>query len=207
MPLYPSKCCELGSASRLLPLPLSFTWTHIWILQGVVSASFTLFIPLLILPKTEVWVKLPIFCTLRAIWKEWKKRKCKEWNGRKGPTFIFGGPTELFLKIIVLFAKCNIGFWILIRVTCCTSSLDFKNLLLPKCGINWLMPFPCSFSLDILSMKRQKVLMDARKRILFSSNDFPSRTDSIERESTTRYSRSRIWPVLIDFVISTKSWI
>jgi hypothetical protein len=56
-------------------------------------------------------------------------------------------------------------------------------------------------------MKRQKVLMDARKRILFSSNDFPSRTDSIERESTTRYSRSRIWPVLIDFVISTKSWI
>jgi hypothetical protein len=39
MPLYPSKCCELGSVPRLLPLPLSFTWTHIWIFQGVGSAS------------------------------------------------------------------------------------------------------------------------------------------------------------------------
>jgi hypothetical protein len=39
MPFYPSKCCELGSASRLLLLPLSFTWTHIWVLQGVGSAS------------------------------------------------------------------------------------------------------------------------------------------------------------------------
>jgi hypothetical protein len=39
MPLYPSKCCELGSASRLLLLPLSFIWTHIWVLQGVGSAS------------------------------------------------------------------------------------------------------------------------------------------------------------------------
>jgi hypothetical protein len=38
-PFYPSKCCELGSVPRLLPLPLSFTWTHIWILQGVGNAS------------------------------------------------------------------------------------------------------------------------------------------------------------------------
>jgi hypothetical protein len=38
-PLYPSKCYELGSMPRLLPLSLSFTWTHIWILQGVESAS------------------------------------------------------------------------------------------------------------------------------------------------------------------------
>ncbi len=38
-PLYPSKCCELGIVPQLLPLPLSFTWTHIWILQGVGSAS------------------------------------------------------------------------------------------------------------------------------------------------------------------------
>jgi hypothetical protein len=30
-PLYPSKCCELGSVLRLLPLPL-FTWAHIWVL-------------------------------------------------------------------------------------------------------------------------------------------------------------------------------
>jgi len=41
-PLYPSKCCELKNVPRLLPLPLSFTWTHIWVLQGVGGASFIL---------------------------------------------------------------------------------------------------------------------------------------------------------------------
>jgi len=40
-PLYPSKCYELRSVPRLLPLPLSFTWTHIWVLPGVGSASFS----------------------------------------------------------------------------------------------------------------------------------------------------------------------
>jgi hypothetical protein len=38
-PLYSSKCCELGNASRLFLLPLSFIWIHIWVLQGVGSAS------------------------------------------------------------------------------------------------------------------------------------------------------------------------
>jgi len=38
-PLYPSKCCELGSVPQLLPPPLSCTWTHFWILQKVKSAS------------------------------------------------------------------------------------------------------------------------------------------------------------------------
>jgi hypothetical protein len=38
-PLYPSKCCELGSVPRLLLLPLFCTWIHFWILQGVGSAS------------------------------------------------------------------------------------------------------------------------------------------------------------------------
>jgi hypothetical protein len=38
-PLYPSKCCELGSVPWLLPLPLFCTWTHFWIWQGVGSAS------------------------------------------------------------------------------------------------------------------------------------------------------------------------
>jgi hypothetical protein len=40
MPLYPSKCCELGSVCRLFPLPLSFTWIHIGVLQGVGNATF-----------------------------------------------------------------------------------------------------------------------------------------------------------------------
>jgi len=31
-PLYPSKCCELGSVPRLLPLPLCSIRTHIWVL-------------------------------------------------------------------------------------------------------------------------------------------------------------------------------
>jgi hypothetical protein len=44
MPLYPSKCCELGSVPRFLSLPLSFIWIHIWVLQGVGSASLTLLI-------------------------------------------------------------------------------------------------------------------------------------------------------------------
>jgi hypothetical protein len=38
-PFYPSKGCELGNVPQLLSLPLSFTWTHIWILQGVGGAS------------------------------------------------------------------------------------------------------------------------------------------------------------------------
>jgi hypothetical protein len=38
-PLYPSKCCELRNVPRFLPLPLSSTWTHIWVFQGVESAS------------------------------------------------------------------------------------------------------------------------------------------------------------------------
>jgi hypothetical protein len=41
-PLYPSKCCELGSVLRLLLLPLFFTWAHIWALWGVGSASSNL---------------------------------------------------------------------------------------------------------------------------------------------------------------------
>jgi len=39
MPLYPSKCCELGSVPRLFLLPLFSTWTHILVFQGVGSAS------------------------------------------------------------------------------------------------------------------------------------------------------------------------
>jgi hypothetical protein len=31
-PLYPSKCCELGSVLRLLLLSLCSIWTHIWVL-------------------------------------------------------------------------------------------------------------------------------------------------------------------------------
>jgi len=38
-PFYPSKCCELRSVPRLLLLSLFSTSTHIWIFQGVGSAS------------------------------------------------------------------------------------------------------------------------------------------------------------------------
>jgi hypothetical protein len=38
-PLYPSKCCEPGNVPRLLSLLLFSTWIHIWVPQGVESAS------------------------------------------------------------------------------------------------------------------------------------------------------------------------
>ncbi len=38
-PFYPSKCCELRNVPQFLPLSLSSTWIHIWVLQGVRSAS------------------------------------------------------------------------------------------------------------------------------------------------------------------------
>jgi hypothetical protein len=38
-PFYPSKCSELRSVPRLFLLPLFFIWTHIWVFQGVGSAS------------------------------------------------------------------------------------------------------------------------------------------------------------------------
>jgi len=42
-PLYPSKCCELGSVPRLLLLLLSSTWTHICILRGIRSVLMLAF--------------------------------------------------------------------------------------------------------------------------------------------------------------------
>jgi hypothetical protein len=50
-PLYPSKCCELGSMPRFLPLPLSCTWTHFLVLQGVGVRHFRCF-----LFGTHIWV-------------------------------------------------------------------------------------------------------------------------------------------------------
>jgi hypothetical protein len=42
-PLYPSKCCELGSVHRLFLLPLFSTWIHTWVFQGVESALVIIF--------------------------------------------------------------------------------------------------------------------------------------------------------------------
>jgi hypothetical protein len=55
-----SPCCESLFASSLLTPPF-------------------------ILLKINFLVDLQILCTLRATWEEWKKRKCKGWNGREGP--------------------------------------------------------------------------------------------------------------------------
>jgi hypothetical protein len=99
----------------------------------------------LILLNINFLMDLPIFCILGGIREEWNKRKCKGWNGREGPTFTFGGPTDLLTKIVTLFTKCGIGSWTLIWTTHCTFSLDFKNALLSKCDSNSLMFFPCFF--------------------------------------------------------------
>ncbi len=136
------------------------------------SSLFTPFI----FPKTNFIMVLLIFWSLRMTRKEWKKRKCKGWNEREGPTFIFGGPTKLFPKITTLFAKHDIDSWILIWVTHCTFSLDFKNALLPKHNINSLMLFPRSFLLDTISMNKQKMSMDAKRHVLLSSTNSSSMT-------------------------------
>ncbi len=39
MPLYPSKCYEPWSVPWFLPLPMFSIWAHIWVPQGVGSAS------------------------------------------------------------------------------------------------------------------------------------------------------------------------
>jgi hypothetical protein len=41
----------------------------------------------LFLPKINTLVDLPIFYTPRSTQKERKKRKCKGWNGKEGPTW------------------------------------------------------------------------------------------------------------------------
>jgi hypothetical protein len=113
-------------------------------------STASLFTPC-ILPKTDFLVVLAIFCTLGATQEEWGKKKCKMWNGREGPTFILGGPIELFPIIIVLFIIHGISSWILIRATHYTFSLDSENVLLPKHDTNFLMLFSHSFSLDVVS--------------------------------------------------------
>jgi hypothetical protein len=44
-PLYPSKCCKLRNVPQLLLLLLFSIWTHIWVFQGVGSASIYVFEP------------------------------------------------------------------------------------------------------------------------------------------------------------------
>jgi hypothetical protein len=65
-PLYPSKCCELRSVPRIFFLPLFFTWIHIWVSQGVGSASFAYHIlgGFMIL----TWSKHNIFVTRFLVW-------------------------------------------------------------------------------------------------------------------------------------------
>jgi hypothetical protein len=46
MPLYPSKCCELGSVPRFLLLLLFPTWAHIWVFWRVGGAPINLVIAL-----------------------------------------------------------------------------------------------------------------------------------------------------------------
>ncbi len=73
------------------------------------SLFASLFIPQFIFPKINFLVYIMNFFILGINWKEWDKRKCEGWNGRKGPTFIFNGLVELFLKIITLFTKHGIS--------------------------------------------------------------------------------------------------
>ncbi len=77
-PLYPSKCCELESMPWLLFLPLCFTWTHIWVLQGIGSASKCLIASWFEIGKGKLLLSIsskysyftPIFnYTRKGLWK------------------------------------------------------------------------------------------------------------------------------------------
>ncbi len=134
------------------------------------SLFASLFIPPFMFPKNNFLVYIKNFCILGTNWKEWDKRKCKGWNGRKGPTFKLSGLVKLFLKTITLFAKR---------------------------GINSLMPFLFFFSLDIVSTKKQNVPMDVRRCFVVSSTNCTTTKftiDSVMLESTPTHSRSKIWP-------------
>jgi len=61
MPLYPSKCSELENMPWFLPLPLSCTWIHFWVSQGVGSAS------LLPLPKLTQIHTLYIYISTKCM--------------------------------------------------------------------------------------------------------------------------------------------
>ncbi len=63
------------------------------------------------------------------------------------------------------------------------------------------MPFLHSSSLDIVSMKRQKMPMDARRWVLLSSSEFPSTTNFTMGESSAGYYGYGIWPIFINFMI------
>jgi hypothetical protein len=69
-PLYPLKCCELGSVLRLLLLPLFSTSIHIWILQGIGSALvMALVTKLLIKTKLFKWIT-----ECQTAWEDIKNR-------------------------------------------------------------------------------------------------------------------------------------
>lgn len=171
-----------GLISISIPSFSSFCSTIAFYLSLASYASLfvsSLFIPPLILLKTKARVNLLIFYTRATIQKDWKKRKCEGWNGRKGPTFILSGLIKLFPKTTTLFTKHDINSQIPIWVTHCSFLLDSKNALLSKCNIDSLMlfarsplldskntlskcnisslmPFPRSFLLDIILMKGKR---------------------------------------------------
>jgi hypothetical protein len=71
-PLYPSKCCELGSVLRLFLFPLLSTWAHIWVLWGVGSASWLICQILFFLLKhtDQHWVVLAWNARFLVLWGE-----------------------------------------------------------------------------------------------------------------------------------------
>lgn len=115
-----------------------------------------------------------------------RENKWKGWNGKEGPTFILGRLAKLFPKRATLFANCGIDSWILIQAMCCTFSLEFENVLLPKCSHQFANVVSSFFSLDIVSRNKQNVPMDARRHVLVSSTDYTmtkSTTNSAVLES------------------------
>jgi hypothetical protein len=68
----PLKCYELGNVPQLLSLPLSFTWTHIGVLQGIGGVSVGVPKELPNLQSAITGVKIPcfeeLFIWLKSYW-------------------------------------------------------------------------------------------------------------------------------------------
>jgi hypothetical protein len=142
-------------------------------------------------------VDLLKFYILGAIRKEWKKRKCKGWNGKKGPTFILSGWTKLFIEKVALFSKHNIGSWIPIQtmhLRCCKNMalVHWCHFLILFCWIllRWI-DITCHWMQGHVSS--------------INSTTIKFTINVATLELTPRYSRSIIWPIFLDSTISGNS--
>jgi hypothetical protein len=121
-PPYPSKCYEPKSVPRLFLFPMFSTWTHIWVPQGVGSASTM--VPLL---TTIIDVsKLGVITTSRC-----EQRKVQQ--VQQDSTTRYGFYIIFFHLTFLYIFNVGLGLWDL-SFACFQSSSGFRSILL-----EWLL--------------------------------------------------------------------